>query len=488
MPNEQTKAFRDIFLSHRSIDKDVVREIAGPIEAEEYKGRQLLTWLDEAEIRPGQSIVGMVNEGLENSRFFGMVMTPDYFASESGWTDAEWHAALHNDPDNRKAKIIPLLVQDCPYIPFLIRHLRAIDLRGDNFNHGLKELLAVIREEPLPRPTTHRGQLITTGGRIDRSTLIAERAVPLADPDVATERLYCNMLPIERLPPYIYTAAISPHLMKTKKDGKLALPSKAAIKEEIRLSQEELGVEPKQRFMPAFRLFEDRIISFHDLEAPDGPLEPVIDENDVETLKTTDLLQDEDLRNIVVSLMNMALSRHLGRAGLVVDDTKQGRFFFPSKNDETHTITWIPLRKKSSRTVAKPMMKDERVLFWRHQGAYVQVIQLVNKFYVKISPTWVISHDGLHASGGPDIGKKVIKWTGPERNMQVLYHVRFWTSVLRSGKNGPISVRAGDQTIEIATVPALIQQSYGIADDQKDLMKFLDEEAPLIGPAGGKLR
>jgi hypothetical protein len=207
--------------------------------------------------------------------------------------------------------------------------------------------------------------------------------------------------------------------MKTKKDGKLALPPKAAIKEEIRWRQEELGIEPQQRFMPAFRLFEERIISFHDLEAPDGPLEQVIDENDVETLKTTDLLQDEDLRNIVVSLMNMALSRHLRRAGLVVDETKQGRFFFPSKNGEAHTITWTPIKKKSSRTVAKPMTKDGRVLFWRHQGAYVQVIQLVNKFYVKISPTWVITQDGLHASGGPDIGKKVIKWTGPERNMQV---------------------------------------------------------------------
>src|SRR5262249_8352936 len=56
----------------------------------------------------------------------------------------------------------------------------------------------------------------------------------------------------------------------------------------------------------------------------------------------------------------------------------------------------------------------------------------------------------------------------------------FWTSILRSGKHGPISVWAGDQTIEIATVPALIQQSYGIADDQKELMRFLDEEAPLI--------
>ena len=29
-------------------------------------------------------------------------------------------------------------------------------------------------------------------------------------------------------------------------------------------------------------------------------------------------------------------------------------------------------------------------------------------------------------------------------------------------------------------MPALIQQSYGIAGDQRDLMRMLDEEAPLI--------
>ena len=39
---------------------------------------------------------------------------------------------------------------------------------------------------------------------------------------------------------------------------------------------------------------------------------------------------------------------------------------------------------------------------------------------------------------------------------------------------------AGDQTIEVATVPALIQQCYGIEGDERDLMKLLDEEAPLI--------
>ena len=34
--------------------------------------------------------------------------------------------------------------------------------------------------------------------------------------------------------------------------------------------------------------------------------------------------------------------------------------------------------------------------------------------------------------------------------------------------------------MEAATVPAFIQQSYGIRDDQRDLMGLLDQEAPLI--------
>jgi len=124
--------------------------------------------------------------------------------------------------------------------------------------------------------------------------------------------------------------------------------------------------------------------------------------------------------------------------------------------------------------------QDDRVLFWRHQGAYLQLVFLVNKFYIKVSPTWVISNDGHTPSGGPDIGRRVIKWTGPERNMQILYHIRFWTSVLRRGKGGPIAIRAGDQSIEVATVPALIQQAYGILGDQRDLMRLLDEAAPVI--------
>jgi transcriptional regulator with XRE-family HTH domain len=471
---------RDLFLSHSWADKAPARELAAAIESESYEGRNFKVWIDEAEICPGESIPGKVNEGLEKSRFIGVVMTPAYFESTSGWTDAEWHAFLHTDPDNRRARMVPLLLADCPFIPFLLRHLRAIDFRGGRFSDGLRELLAILRNEPLPRPVMHRGQLITGGGRIERSTLIAERAVPDADPDVVQETLYCNLLPIERLPRYVYTAEVASDLVRVNARGEAVPPSKSRLKQVIRAAQEGDRVEPERRFMPAFRMSEDRVVTFHDLEDPEGALASVIDENTVEVLDVATFVRDEDLRKVIVSLFNMAISRHLGRAGLVIDEEKGGRFYFPDREGQPRTVTWTPRRNKALRTVAKPVVKEGRVNFWRNLGAYVQVIFLANRFYIQVLPTWVITTDGHSAAKGPDISRKVIRWTGPERNMQVLFHIRFWTSVLRGGRGGPIAIRTGDQFLEVATAPAQIQLPFGIDNDQRDLMRLLDEEAPVI--------
>lgn len=480
-PGNAAPDIRDIFLSHRSVDKPFVREIAAIIESESDHGQQLSVWLDDAEIAPGQSIPGMISAGLEKSRFIGIVMTPSYFRSESGWTDAEWHATLHDDPDNRRTKLLPLLVEDCPYIPYLLRHLRAIDFRGSRYQEGIRELLAVLRGEPLPRPVTYRGQLIASGGRIDRSSLVAERSVPDADPDVINEKLFCNLLPVERLPRLIFSGAIHDDLIRRKKDGNAVIPTKARLKEVIHEWQEKNDIPPERRYMPAFRVFEDRIITLNDLDSSDSPLSAVIDENNVETYEIDSFVRDADLRRVLVSLLNMALSRHLWQAGLEPDETQYSRFFFPAKDGKPQSRVWTPLRKRAVRSVAKPVMRDGKTLFWRHQGAYIRLLFLANKFYIIISPTWVISVDGVRAKGGPDIAKKVSRWTGPERNLQVLYHVRFWTSVLRNGRLGPIMIRAGDQTLEVATVPAMIEQTYGIKDDQNpQLMDLLDQEAPLI--------
>ncbi len=468
---------RDIFLSHHSSSKPFVRRLSADIECHNVAGKQLLTWLDEAEIRPGQSITGMVEAGLQMSRFFAIILTPAYFTSQSGWTDAEWHAALYADPDNRRARILPLLAEDCPYMPFLLRHLLAIDLRGENYQDGLQQLLRILRDEPLPRPVTLRGQLVSSSGRIDRATLVAERTMLSAEPDVVSELAYCNLLPVEQLPRFVYVAPIAKRLYSMRRDGTLAVPSKASLREILRQAQQ--GVE--RPFMPAFRIFEDSIVSFHDLEAEDGPLSSLIQADaEIDVLPTDQLLQDEDSRRLVISLLNMSLSRHAARSGLVIDTVKNGRFFFPPKDGQEQVIYWRPRRggNRAKRTVAKPCFQDGHLLFWRHLGAYLRIIYLANQLYLFIRPTWVLTSDGSQVLAGPNVGRRVIKWTGAERNLQVLFHVRFWTTILRARPGaGPLSIRAGDQRLEIAARHAMIQLPYGIANDQRDLEQQLAEEA-----------
>lgn len=476
-----TPRARDLFLSHRSVDKDFVRRLASDIESHQYGSNRLLTWVDEAEIRPGQSIPAMINRGLETSRFVALVMTPSYFQSDSGWADAEWHAALHIDPDNRGARLLPLLVEDCPYVPALLRHLLMIDFRESRYEKSLEHLLRVLRNEPLPRPVTYRGQLIESTGRIDRATLFAERAVPDADPDVASEKLYSNLLPIERLPQYIYIGRIASSLSKEKPDGHSALPTKGKLIEMVRNVQTQNGIE--QPFTPAFRTIEDSVVTFHDLEDPDSVLTPIIEPESVDVVPTNQYIVEEDHRNILISLLNMALRRHLNGRGLVIDDTRDDRFYFPPKDGKPHVVRWRPLRKASTRTVTKPYERNGKRLGWMHQAAYIRAVYLGGHIYVKIVPTRVLTEDGNHAKGGPDIGRVIIRWLGQERNIHVLYHVRFWTMMLRRSPGPTINVRAGDQFMEIRPVPAFVQQAYGYRDDRMNLLDLLDDEAQPIAEA-----
>lgn len=470
---------RDLFLSHRSSDKPLARRIAADIEAVHHAGRNLSVWLDEAEIPLGGSIPAHINWGLENSRFVLLLMTPAYFDSPSGWTDAEWHAALHNDPDNRKHRLLPAMGEDCPYIPYLLRHLLGADLRGDKYNRELQRIIRTLKGEALPRPVTHRGQLITPTGKLDAAQLVAERSVISASPDSITELLQCNLLPVERLPPRIWTAPVNPDFLERRGKKRSAMPAKKTLIEAARAGQQEAGYE--RIYTPAFRVVASQVISFHDLSDSDGPAAAIVDDGAAESFATKEYMTDEDQRRIAISLLNMAISRHAQRCGLTIDSSRHMRFFFPPKNDGPNVVNWKPVKKKASRTVAKPIMRDGVAASWVHLGAYLKMLYLADKLYLQIEPTWVLTEDGFKVKGGPDIGRIIIRWTGQERNLQVFYHVKLWSAMLRARRPGPISIYAGDQTLEVGQSPVFCQMPYGIEADRRDLLNDLDNEAQLLG-------
>jgi len=97
----------DVFLSHSSKDKAVVRAVAERLRAD-----GLRVWLDEWELKPGDSIPAKIEEGLEYSRMLVLCMSASAFGSD--WAQLESGTFRFRDPLNKERRFIPLRLDDAP--------------------------------------------------------------------------------------------------------------------------------------------------------------------------------------------------------------------------------------------------------------------------------------------------------------------------------------------------------------------------------------
>lgn len=81
----------DIFLSHSSKDKAVVRAVA-----ERLKQDGLRVWFDEWILNPGDSVPAKIEEGLEHSRVLVLSMSDHAFGSD--WAQLESGTFRFRDP------------------------------------------------------------------------------------------------------------------------------------------------------------------------------------------------------------------------------------------------------------------------------------------------------------------------------------------------------------------------------------------------------
>ncbi len=97
----------DVFLSHSSKDKTVVRSVAERLRAD-----GLRVWLDEWEIHPGDNIPAKLEEGLEHSRILVLCMSAHAFGSD--WAQLESGTFRFRDPLNKERHFIPLRLDEAP--------------------------------------------------------------------------------------------------------------------------------------------------------------------------------------------------------------------------------------------------------------------------------------------------------------------------------------------------------------------------------------
>lgn len=91
----------DVFISHASEDKDdVVRPLA-----ENLRNLGLRVWYDEFELRVGDSLRRKIDEGIVNSRFGIVVLSPSFFGK--GWTEYELDGIVASNIKGRQ-RLLPI--------------------------------------------------------------------------------------------------------------------------------------------------------------------------------------------------------------------------------------------------------------------------------------------------------------------------------------------------------------------------------------------
>jgi small GTP-binding protein len=136
----------DVFISHSSKDKAIVRALAERLRAD-----GVAVWFDEWLIRPGDSIALAIEKGLERSRVLLLIMSSHAFASE--WTTLERHTALFRDPTNEKRRFVPLRIDDSDIVSTL-RQFAYVDWRQPSESEYKRLLGACLTIPPEPRPTS----------------------------------------------------------------------------------------------------------------------------------------------------------------------------------------------------------------------------------------------------------------------------------------------------------------------------------------------
>ena len=128
---------KKIFLSHSSKDEQFIKWLNIDLRNKGYN-----TWLDEWEIKVGDSIPQKISHGIEECDFVIVVLTKE--AVKSNWVENEWQAKYWDEIKEGKVKVLPILLEKCK-IPTLLKNKKYADFT-EGYSDGFDELLLSLQD------------------------------------------------------------------------------------------------------------------------------------------------------------------------------------------------------------------------------------------------------------------------------------------------------------------------------------------------------
>lgn len=175
-----------IFLSHNSIDKPFVRKLANDLRRQGF-----YVWVDEAEIKLGDSLINKIREGIDKVEYVGVVLSNNSINSE--WVKYEIDIAMNQEIEGKKIKVLPIMLEKVDPPAFLKGKLYADFTTKENYSRGLKLIIERLSENP---NKTHRDK--TSKEEIDLYLVMIEKLKDEINVSRGEKRLLLERLEKER--------------------------------------------------------------------------------------------------------------------------------------------------------------------------------------------------------------------------------------------------------------------------------------------------
>lgn len=274
------------------------------------------------------------------------------------------------------------------------------------------------------------------------------------EPDSVEEVLYGNIFEVKNIPKYVYTG----------------ITKYSSFTEVIDALREKFPQTP--HFNLKYRPYEDKIISFQNLEDRENILHDLVHKDSIKKEPITNWLDNGPKEMIIISLMNKEVTDAGRRQGMRFDDKTKKLYYITTS--ESRSEFW-PSRYKGvqSKQVAKRLWAEQvKKQVYAHAAFRPTIIKIHNKFYLKINLTMMITEDGRKPERGLMMGTIITRSSYNKYNKQQLNNILFWINKLGDGKD----VVVMDDFI-ISNEPVQTTINTGILWDipTMDLKKFIEE-------------
>lgn len=127
-----------VFICHSSVDKVFVRKLAA-----ELQEHGIGSWVDEAELHFGDSLITKLSDAIEQIALVLAVISES--SVDSAWVRQELEWAMTKEIRDRRITVIPILIQQCDIPFFLLNKLYADFTESASFAAMVGRLAASIR-------------------------------------------------------------------------------------------------------------------------------------------------------------------------------------------------------------------------------------------------------------------------------------------------------------------------------------------------------